>query len=62
MTSHKYYINFNEYICDTTCFTECKRQIMLEVHNTENKGLKDTVLFLLQSDCDKSRVLLNILY
>ena len=66
LTSHKYYIiisvnvyYFNEDICDTTYFKKCKRQILQEVHNTENKGLKDTVLFLLQSDCHRSRILLN---
>ena len=53
LTSHKYYINMNT-LCDTTYFKKYKRQIMQEVHNTENKELKDTVLFLLQSDCDRS--------
>ena len=60
LTSHKYYINFNEYICDTTYFLKMQEtDTARNTHNTENKGQKDTVLFLLQFDCDRSRILLN---
>ena len=48
-------INFCDYLCDSNYFNKCKRELKQVCHD----GLTDTVSFLLHTNCDASKNILQ---